>query len=109
MSSNVARSVGVVEHGVERSGVLSSNGEGMRGEVDPQLPFEERILRDIENSVRVALDFLRNEREGIEKNGGPAHEHVRSISSVMDRLEQAVLLLGALPRRQPAQSYSSIS
>ena len=109
MGSNVAMSVGVVEHGVERSRVLSSSGERMRGDADSQPPFEERILRDVENSVRVTLDFLQNEKGEVERNGGPVHERVRSISSVMDRLEQAMLLLNTLSRRQPAQSYSSIS
>ena len=69
--------------------------------VDSQPSFEERILRDIENSVRTTLDFLREERKGMERNGGLVRERVRSIGTVMDRLEQAVLLLGALSERQP--------
>ena len=36
-----------------------------------------------------------------------AHERVRSISTVMDGLERAVLLLNALPGHHPIQSYPS--
>lgn len=68
----------------------------MRVELDSQLPFEERVVLDIERCVRATLDFLRDQRGELERNCGPAHERVRSISRVVDRLEQATLLLGSL-------------
>lgn len=68
----------------------------MRIELDTELPFEERALRDIARSVSAGLEFLRGQRGEFERNSGLAHERVRAISRAVDRLEAAMLLLGTL-------------
>jgi len=41
----------------------------------------------------------------MEMDDGFAHERVRTISTVMDGLEQAMLPFNSLPGHQPVQSY----
>ena len=77
----------------------------MGGEFDLQPPFGEKVLHDVEASIRAAFDYQKDERDEMERGDGFAHERVRSISSVMDGLEQAVLLLNALPGSHPIHSY----